>query len=160
MTNASSPDLRRKRSTSQLSSTPTFNLGPRMLTVAVIKSSVPNLPPVVQDTTFTLLEDHGKYNFTLTYTDPEGDGMTFWLPQQPVHGTAYVTPDGKVTYLPHPNYNGVDEIYVKGESFVSNFDLFKNVVVPLEIFAMKNSGRFTQGKSAATESRYPASINY
>ena len=89
-----------------------------MLTVAVIKSSVPNLPPVVQDTTFTLLEDHGKYNFTLTYTDPEGDGMTFWLPQQPVHGTAYVTPDGKVTYLPHPNYNGVDEIYVKGESFV------------------------------------------
>ncbi|XP_070206105.1 uncharacterized protein [Littorina saxatilis] len=108
---------RRKRSTSQLHTTPP--LQPRMLTLAVIRSSVPNLPPVVRNTTFTLLEDHGIYNFTLTYTDPEGDDMTFWLPQQPAHGTAKVTPEGKVTYIPAPNYSGMDTIHLKGREVVS-----------------------------------------
>ena len=86
-----------------------------MLTLALITSSVPNLPPVVHNTTFTLLEDHGMYNFTLTYTDPEGDDVTFWLSQQPAHGTAYVISEGKVTYIPDPNYSGVDKIHVTGE---------------------------------------------
>lgn len=115
VTNASSPGARRKRSASPLSSTPILTLGPRMLTVAVITSSVPNLAPVLHSTTFTLLEDHGMYNFTLTYSDPEGDDMTFWLPQQPAHGTAQVTPEGKITYVPAPNYSGVDKIYLMGE---------------------------------------------
>lgn len=114
-TNDSSQVHRRKRGASPHSSTPILTLGPRMLTVAVITSSVPNLAPVVHNTTFTLLEDQGLYNFTLTYTDPEGDHMIFWLPQQPAHGTAYITPEGKVTFVPDPNYNGVDKIQVMGE---------------------------------------------
>ena len=86
-----------------------------MLTMAVISSSVPNQFPVVASTTFNILEDQGIFNFTLTYTDPEGDDVAFWLPQQPAHGTASITSDGKVTYVPDPNYTGSDLIYVKGE---------------------------------------------
>ncbi|KAL8573311.1 hypothetical protein ACOMHN_032773 [Nucella lapillus] len=108
-------DGRRKKRSTTSDSPPSFSVGPRMLTVAVITSSVPNQAPSMHNTSLTLREDGGTYNFTLTYTDPEGDEMTFSLPRQPGHGTALVTPDGKVSYSPHGNFTGKDTIYVQGK---------------------------------------------
>ena len=104
-----------RNSTAPSSQPPIVSLGPRMLIVAVMTSSVPNQSPVVANVTFTILEDQGIFNFTLTYTDPERDHVTFWLPQQPAHGTASISSDTKMTYVPDPNYTGRDLIYVKGE---------------------------------------------
>ncbi|XP_076452271.1 uncharacterized protein LOC143287914 [Babylonia areolata] len=109
---------RRKRSTT--SSPPTFHMGPRMFSPAVTTTAVPNQPPVVHNTTLVLSEDQGLYNFTLTYTDPEGDDLAFrLLPKQPAHGTASVTPEGELTYIPHENYAGRDTVYLQGEEVLS-----------------------------------------
>ena len=95
-----------------------------MLTVAVIQTSIPNQPPLLRDTSYSLLEDADSFDFTVTYTDPEGDAMTFQMAGQPRHGTAEVSQDGLVHYQPDPNYSGPDVIHVVGERrvvFVSSW---------------------------------------
>ena len=86
-----------------------------MLTVAVIQTSIPNEPPLLQNTSFSVLEDDDNFDFTVTYSDPEGDAMTFLLDGQPQHGTAQVSEDGQVRYRPDPNYSGPDVIRLVGE---------------------------------------------
>ena len=98
-------------SSSSSSSTPA---GPRMLTMAVLQTAIPNLPPVVQTTSHSVPEDTDA-NFTIVYTDPEGDAVAFRLVGQPGHGSAQVSLDGQVHYRPDPDYSGPDDIHVVGK---------------------------------------------
>ncbi|KAK7496779.1 hypothetical protein BaRGS_00011988 [Batillaria attramentaria] len=102
---------RKKRSADD---THAATLGPRMVTVAVVRTSPVNLPPIVHNTSFTMLEDGGVHSFTIAYTDDEGDEMVFTVARQPGHGTVDVTEDGHVQYHPDPNFGGEDFIYVTG----------------------------------------------
>ncbi|KAK7460764.1 hypothetical protein BaRGS_00038811, partial [Batillaria attramentaria] len=116
-------NFRGKRAASRQAS-----LGPRMLSVAVIKESTTNGAPVVHDTSFSMLEDEGTFSFVITYSDEEGDAMEFTLTQQPDHGTANVTDYGLLTYRPDPNFSGKDIIHVTGKEVIDSNSLALGVV--------------------------------
>lgn len=50
-----------------------------------------------QDTT-------GQVSGSLNATDPDGDGLTYTVTEQPAHGTVTVNPDGSYTYIPDPDF--------------------------------------------------------
>ena len=63
--------------------------------------------PIAQDSTletYKNLPNKGKLNAT----DPEGQGLTYTVVQQPKRGTVTVNPDGSFTYTPKKNKVGVD----------------------------------------------------
>ncbi|KAK7493720.1 hypothetical protein BaRGS_00015049 [Batillaria attramentaria] len=99
---------------------PTGSLGPRMVTVAVVSTAVVNTPPVLHNTSFTMLEDDGQVEFSIIYTDKEGDSVFFTVGQQPLHGTAFITRNGKLSYQPRPNFSGADIIHVTGREISSD----------------------------------------
>ena len=113
---ADTPSGRKRRSSASLRpQPPPPQLGPRMLTVAVVQSRVVNQPPVVHNKSYTMPEDGANLTFTVTYTDPEGDRLTFRLSEQPRHGSATVSSSGAVSYTPEPDFAGVDVIHISGE---------------------------------------------
>nr|KAG5704401.1 hypothetical protein BaRGS_031107 [Batillaria attramentaria] len=71
-----------------------------------------NQPPVIHNTSFTMLEDGGQVEFNIRYRDDEGDRVVFTVARQPGHGIAKVTQDDKLLYIPDPNFSGRDIIYV------------------------------------------------
>ena len=111
---ADAPSGRKRRSSASLRPQPP-QLGPRMLTVAVVQPRVVNQPPVVDNKSYTMPEDGANLTFTVTYTDPEGDRLRFRLSEQPRHGSATVSSDGAVSYTPEPDFAGVDVIHISGE---------------------------------------------
>ena len=122
---ADTPGGRKRRSSTGFTSQgSTPSLGPRMLTVAVIQSRVVNQAPVVHNASYTVLEDGATFTFTISYTDPEGDRLRFWLSEQPRHGSATVTSDGAVSYTPDPNFAGADVIHISGRIWQTDAGVF------------------------------------
>ena len=80
-------------------------------TVAIKLTVRKNAAPVAKPTLVNLIEDSSKA-FKLNGSDPEGEAITYSLVSQPKNGRL----EGKapnLTYVPNPNYNGVDEISFK-----------------------------------------------
>src|SRR5207248_1866073 len=72
-----------------------------------------NDPPVVNPDTVSLPEDgQGAVTPLANDSDPDGDPLAVSSITQPSHGTATLNPDGTVTYVPAPNYNGPDTFTV------------------------------------------------
>lgn len=91
-----------------------------MLTVAVITTDIPNQPPTIQNTSFALLEDQdGGYSFSISYVDEEDDKLKFRAAARPQHGAVTVSEDGRLQYIPDPNFSGIDIIYIVGERSLS-----------------------------------------
>ena len=68
-----------------------------------------NAAPVVRDDTASVAEDGSVTVHPLANdSDPDGDPLSVSSITQPSHGTATLHPDGSVTYVPDPNYNGAD----------------------------------------------------
>nr|KAG5706426.1 hypothetical protein BaRGS_032819 [Batillaria attramentaria] len=118
----------RRRRNAPTSSTASATLGPRMVTMAVVSKTVPNLPPVIQNPFFTMLEDSGLQDFTITYTDDEGDAVVFALARQPAHGAANVTENGLLQYRPDPDFSGTDLIYVLGREMLDPRNIALGVI--------------------------------
>ncbi|KAK7496755.1 hypothetical protein BaRGS_00011964, partial [Batillaria attramentaria] len=118
----------RRRRNAPTSSTASATLGPRMVTMAVVSKTVPNLPPVIQNPFFTMLEDSGLQDFTITYTDDEGDAVVFALARQPAHGTANVTENGLLQYRADPDFSGTDLIYVLGREMLDPRNIALGVI--------------------------------
>jgi hypothetical protein len=75
-----------------------------------------NCPPVANDDVATVPED-GTVNIPVLNNDNDPDGslvppVTILVP--PTHGTTTPNPDGTVTYVPDPNYNGPDSFHLSG----------------------------------------------
>ncbi len=84
------------------------------LAVTVVQGP-PNVPPVANNDTATVLEDSNvTFNPLANDTDPDGGTIiptTVVITQPPTHGTATVNPTtGQITYTPHINYDGPDTL--------------------------------------------------
>ena len=68
-----------------------------------------NDAPAAADGTLTTAEDTAKAG-TVAATDVDGDRLTYRVVAGPAHGTltAFDPANGDFTYLPGPNYNGLD----------------------------------------------------
>lgn len=79
------------------------------LTFSIVVNEV-NDPPTAEDLEITTGEYASgiPYSGTLTGNDIDGDALTYGNGQDPVHGSAIVSPDGTFTYKPEPNYTGED----------------------------------------------------
>ncbi len=84
-----------------------------------VKVSPDNDPPVANDYTFEIEEDApGEFAVLWPGSDPDGapdeQPLTVSIEGEgPNHGTASVNPDGAITYIPAPNYNGQDSFTYK-----------------------------------------------
>jgi hypothetical protein len=65
-----------------------------------------NSPPTAQDLSLSFSEDTSA-QIVLTATDPEGDGLTWTVVSQPMHGNLSGTAPN-LMYTPENNYNGSD----------------------------------------------------
>lgn len=75
--------------------------------VAVAVAPV-NDAPVAAAQSMTTSEDTALA-VTLSGSDVEGDPLTFWIVDAPLHGTlSDLDADGRLTYVPDGNYNGTD----------------------------------------------------
>ncbi len=75
-------------------------------TVAITINGV-NEPPLADDKVVTVLEDETQ-TIVLSGADADGDVLTYALITEPTHGTVILI-DSVVTYVPAPEYHGVDE---------------------------------------------------
>jgi uncharacterized delta-60 repeat protein len=80
-------------------------------TVTVTVNPV-NDPPVARNDAYDTSEDAiltiGPPGVLSNDTDVEGDPITAVFGSGPAHGTLTFNPDGSFTYVPNPNFNGVD----------------------------------------------------
>ena len=85
------------------------NVGTATITV----TPGPNTPPIAPNKTYSTAEDttfnHSAADGLLVGSfDGDGDALTASLETPPSHGNATVNADGSFTYIPTPNYFGVD----------------------------------------------------
>ncbi|MBI1244082.1 MAG: tandem-95 repeat protein, partial [Alphaproteobacteria bacterium] len=68
-----------------------------------------NDAPIVSPTSASGNED-GAINGRIVASDPDGDALTYAIPQDggPAHGTVALNPDGSYSYTPAANFNGTD----------------------------------------------------
>ena len=71
-----------------------------------------NTPPVI-DTDVIQLDEDTRADFQIQWHDDEYDGVTFSLADQPTNGTANITEDGFLVYVPAKNFAGIDTIEVQ-----------------------------------------------
>ena len=91
-------------------------MGPRMISAAVVNTTVPNTAPTVTSTSFTVQEDTTLTPVTLTYSDAENDLVTFWLPGIPTKdGVATMTTSGQLGFTPNKDFTGLAQIMVMGK---------------------------------------------
>ncbi len=68
-----------------------------------------NLPPVaVDDSTSTIEDTPVTISVMGNDSDPEGHAIIVTAVTQPANGTVIVNPDGTVTYVPDPEFSGID----------------------------------------------------
>ena len=71
-----------------------------------------NTPPVI-DTDVIQLDEDTRADFQIQWHDDENDGVTFSLADQPTNGTANITEEGFLVYVPAKNFAGIDSIEVQ-----------------------------------------------
>lgn len=72
----------------------------------------PNHRPVANNDAATVDEDQGTDIAVLPNDgDPDGDPIHLSLLGQPAHGIAFELPNGKIRYLPNPDFHGNDSFY-------------------------------------------------
>ncbi|KAK3094096.1 hypothetical protein FSP39_024081 [Pinctada imbricata] len=96
---------RSKRTTSSTVTTPT------QLSLMALNTSYYNIPPVIDTDEIHLAEDT-RADEQILWHDDDFDGVTFALGAPPHNGTANITDDGFLTYIPDPNYAGTDHVEV------------------------------------------------
>jgi len=76
-----------------------------------------NQPPVASNDVATTAEDTlGAIDVLTNDTDADGDTLTMLTVADPAHGTASITVDGAISYLPDANYHGADSFtYTVGD---------------------------------------------
>jgi large repetitive protein len=78
-------------------------------TVMVVVAPVNDAPVAVNDTATTNEDTPLKISPLLNDSDVDGDPLTITAASSP-NGTVTVNPDGTITYVPNPNFNGTDVI--------------------------------------------------
>jgi gliding motility-associated-like protein len=76
-----------------------------------------NIPPVLENDTYTLLEDSTLSSIFLTPGDFDPDSTVLVIDTIPVsgpsNGTITINADGSFVYVPDPNFNGSDTIVIQ-----------------------------------------------
>lgn len=75
-------------------------------TVTIVVT-IANTPPTVTGTGYTFNEDT-PLSWTLTWSDSEGDTLTYTASTLPIHGSLVLLSNGSFTYTPALNYFGPD----------------------------------------------------
>jgi large repetitive protein len=78
-------------------------------TVTVVVAPVNDAPVAVNDTATTNEDTPLKISPLLNDSDVDGDPLTITAASSP-NGKVTVNPDGTITYVPNPNFNGTDVI--------------------------------------------------
>jgi large repetitive protein len=78
-------------------------------TVTIVVAPVNDAPVAVNDVATTNEDAPLKISPLLNDTDVEGDPLTITAASSP-NGKVTVNPDGTITYVPNPNFNGTDTI--------------------------------------------------
>ena len=79
-----------------------------------------NTPPVI-DTDVIQLDEDTRAEFQIQWHDNELDGVIFGLANQTFNGTANITEDGFLIYIPTENFAGIDYIEILAtENITSN----------------------------------------
>ncbi|ASZ13187.1 Ig-like domain-containing protein [Chitinophaga sp. MD30] len=85
-------------------------------TVTILVAAV-NDAPIAGNTSYTATEDVplvvAAPGVLFNDSDPDGDALTAALVRGTVHGTLQLNADGSFSYVPSPNYNGVDSFIYK-----------------------------------------------
>lgn len=82
-------------------------------TVTITVTPLPNQPPVLTSTAFTVVSDR-PYNGQLTATDPENQTpITFAKETDPANGTLTVQADGMFVYTPNTGFAGTDTFNIR-----------------------------------------------
>ncbi len=82
-----------------------------------------NQPPVASDDSYTIAEDHSLVANPSVLSndfDPEEKPLTAILVTNPSHGTLTLAANGLFTYVPSPDFNGLDSFTYKANDGVSN----------------------------------------
>ena len=91
-----------------------------------------NTPPVI-DTDVIQLDEDTRIDFQIQWHDDEYDGVTFSLADQPTNGTAKITEDGFLIYIPQDNFAGTDFIEVLASENNTNNPATVSKVIQLEV---------------------------
>jgi VCBS repeat-containing protein len=76
--------------------------------------AAPNAPPFAEDDAYATTEDIAEYvvdapsGVLANDSDPENDPLTAVLVAGPASGSVSLSPDGSFTYVPDPDFNGLD----------------------------------------------------
>ncbi|XP_041347965.1 uncharacterized protein LOC121367704 [Gigantopelta aegis] len=95
---------RDKRSTESLSS-------PRHFLIAVVNTSLSNSIPSIVTTNIEGKEDN-VLEAKIDFSDADGDNLTFTIKSQPLHGTANISHNGILNYMPERDFTGVDQLEI------------------------------------------------
>ena len=78
-------------------------------TVTIVVAPINDAPVAVNDTATTNEDTPLKISPLVNDSDVDGDPLTITAASSP-NGTVTVNPDGTITYVPNPNFNGTDVI--------------------------------------------------
>lgn len=119
-----------------------------------------NDAPVAQTASFTIAEDSGPHNGTLTAIDPESDPIaSFAAVMLPSKGTLSVLANGSYTYTPALNANGADSFtFVASNAAGTSQPATVNVTVtPVQDAPVATGGAFFIEEDGSLSDQAPAS---
>ncbi|MBF2049593.1 MAG: DUF4347 domain-containing protein [Elainella sp. C42_A2020_010] len=86
-------------------------------TMSIDVTAQPDAPIITTGVTTTVKMDEDNsptiFDLTLNATDAENDPLTWTIKTAAIHGIASIDSNGKVSYIPNPNYNGTDSFEVE-----------------------------------------------
>ena len=84
---------------------------PRHFMTAVVKTGLQNSIPFIVTTNINGKEDHVLVT-RIEFTDADGDSLVFALKTSPLHGSANISADGILRYVPERDFTGLDKVLV------------------------------------------------
>ena len=84
---------------------------PRHFIIAIIGTGLHNSVPTIKTTKINGEED-SILEAKIDFSDADGDNLTFTIKMQPLHGSANITRDGFLHYMPEPDFTGVDQLEI------------------------------------------------
>ena len=79
--------------------------------VAIINTTFINTPPVITSPDNVTFPEDIDFSVTLTAVDYEDDYFIFTLDDDNTHGTVYISPNGRLSYVAEKEYSGIDVIH-------------------------------------------------